>query len=292
MKEYQYRDVNHRGRIERVTYASTGYAGEPIEKYANVYLPKDYDTSEEETRYNVLYCMHGGGGNPDAWLDCCKIKNMLDYSIDTGEAKPLIVVFPTYYKSDRSTDPEKDGAAALPAEGEKTRIFQKELVDELIPAVEGKYRTFAGGTDREAIRASRLHRAFTGFSMGGCTTWYAFIDSLDYISTFLPLSGDCWVIEMMGGRTRTAETAAFLHDFAKNSGYAPSDYRIFAATGRADIAFDALTPQVEEMKKYPDTFIFDEDYSKGSFHYLLAEEHPHAYESVYEYLYNFLPYLF
>ena len=292
MKEYQYHDVNNRGRIERVTYTAAGWEGEPVEKYANVYLPYGYRAEDRETKYNVLYCMHGGGGSPDAWLDCCKIKNMLDYSIDTGEAKPLIVVFPTYYNSPRATDPAKEGAAALPSEGDKTRLFQKELVDALIPAVEGRYRTFAEGTDREAVKASRSHRAFTGFSMGGCTTWYAFIDSLDYVSAFLPLSGDCWIYEVMGGRTCTAETAAFLHDVAKNSGYAPEEYRIFAATGRADIAFDALTPQVEEMKKYTDTFLFDEDYSKGNFHYLLAEEHPHAYESVYEYLYNFLPYLF
>ena len=56
--------------------------------------------------------------------------------------------------------------------------------------------------------------------------------------------------------------------------------------------YEPLTAQVTEMKKYPDTFVYEEDFSKGNFHYLLAEGEVHAYEAVYQYLYNFLPYLF
>jgi endo-1,4-beta-xylanase len=50
--------------------------------------------------------------------------------------------------------------------------------------------------------------------------------------------------------------------------------------------------QINAMRKYPDTFIEDEDLAKGNFHYLLAEGEVHAYEAVYSYLYNILPYLF
>ena len=78
LKEFTYRDIDYRGRIERVTYTGRHPEGESCEKYANVYLPYGYDPCDAEKKYNVLYLMHGGGGNPDAWLDTCHIKNMLD----------------------------------------------------------------------------------------------------------------------------------------------------------------------------------------------------------------------
>ena len=63
-----------------------------------MYLPYGYNPEDKETKYDILYVIHGGGGNPDAWLDCCKVKNMLDYCFHAGVAKPFIAVFPSYYK--------------------------------------------------------------------------------------------------------------------------------------------------------------------------------------------------
>lgn len=288
MKRYEYHDVNFRGTIEKVIYMTTNRDGEPRDKYANVYLPHGYDAADNEKKYNILYVMHGGGGSPDAWLDCCKVKNMLDYSIDAGEIEPLIVVFPSYYK-------EKISRIGTPdAELERTNVmfFQSELVDELLPAIEQKYHTYAEDVSKEALKASRMHRGFGGFSMGGCTTWFAFLNHLDYFSQFLPLSGDCWAIEVKGAETKTVETVKILHDCAVKSGYTTDEYFIHVATGTKDAASNPLSLQVEEMKKYPDTFAYDDDYSKGNFHYLLAEGEVHAYEAVYLYLYNYLPYLF
>ena len=101
MKFFEFQDENCRGRIERFEY--TGAEG--ARKYALVYLPFGY-YDEPERRYDILYMMHGGGGSPDAWLDSCPFKNMLDRSIAAGEAKPMIVVFPSFYKdkSNRTAD--------------------------------------------------------------------------------------------------------------------------------------------------------------------------------------------
>lgn len=286
MKIYEYHDVNRRGRIERVDYSTTDEAGKMVAKYANVYLPYGYDKADLERKYNILYVMHGGGGSPDAWMDCCKIKNMLDYTIDTGEISEMIVVFPSYSKVPR------EGAPVMEKERKEARFFQNELIEDLLPAVESVYKTCADHATAEGFRQSRMHRGFCGFSMGAANTWYTFLHRLDSFAWFVPLSGDCWEVEGRGGETCPEETAKVLYESAAASGYSPDEYFIFTATGTEDKAESALTPQLEAMKKYPDTFVYDEDYGKGNLHYLLYEGWGHEYEAVYQYLYNFLPYLF
>lgn len=285
MKKYQYHDVHFRGTIERVVYQTTNPEGEPREKYANVYLPCGYDAADTAKRYNILYLMHGGGGNPDAWLDCCKVKNMLDYCIDAGEIAPLIVVFPSYYKEQICRTGAPD------AEAERTKILQflPELTEELLPAIEGKYNTYAAGITDGELREVRAHRGFGGFSMGSGLTWFVFLNSLPYFKEFLPLSGDCWVIAPKGGEAHSEETAKCLRDAAIASGL---DYRIFAATGTKDIAVTALTAQIEAMKKHPDAFAFSEDPAHGNLCFQLAEGEVHAYEAVCDYLFTYLPHLF
>jgi endo-1,4-beta-xylanase len=288
MEKYKYHDVNMRGTIKRIDYLTTNQQGETREKYANIYLPYGYDEADKEKKYNILYIMHGGGGNPDAWLDCCKVKNMLDYVIDQKQIEPLIVVFPSYYK-------EKIGRVGAPdpvVERGHVLFFQKELIEDLLPAVEKVCNTYAEDTTKEALKSSRMHRGFGGFSMGSCTTWYAFTHNMDYFSYYVPLSGDCWEIESQGGLHKPDETAKVLHDHAIKSGYGVNEYFIYTATGTEDAAYNPLNMQVNAMRKYPDTFVEDEDLTKGNFHYLLAEGEVHAYEAVCHYLFNILPYLF
>lgn len=288
MEKYTYHDVNRRGTISRIEYLTTNREGEVRGKYANVYLPYDYDESDKNKKYNILYVMHGGGGNPDAWLDCCKIKNMLDYVIDAKKIEPLIVVFPSFYKEKAG----RTGAPVRETEREHVRFFQKELAEDLLPAVEKICNTYADTVTKEAFQSSRMHRGFCGFSMGAATTWYAFTNHIDYFAYYLPLSGDCWEVEGQGGLTKPEETASLLHEHAIRSGYGTDEYFIYTAVGTKDIAFEALNNQVNAMRKYPDTFVEKEDLKEGNFHYLLGEDEIHAYEAVYQYLYNFLPYLF
>lgn len=285
MKIHQYRDVHFRGTIERVSYMTTNRDGEPRDKYANVYLPYGYDAADTAKRYNILYLMHGGGGNSDAWLDCCKIKNMLDHAFLNGEAEPFIVVFPSYYKEKIG----RIGGPVPPDENFHVRFFQQELREELIPAVESKYNTYAEDVTPEALKASYAHRGFGGFSMGSCTTWYAFCDNNEYFGTYIPLSGDCWVNGLERGEGHYAKTAEILADIAKKS---HMNFKIYAATGTEDMANRGIGAQIEEMKKLTDVFKFSEDYAEGNLHYLLADGMRHAYEDVFQYVYNYLPYLF
>ena len=284
MKLFEYDDENCRGRIERFEYVGM----EGAHKYALVYLPYGYD-AEPERRYDIFYLMHGGGGSPDSWLDSCPLKNMLDRSMAAGDARPMIVVFPTFYKT-KST--RKDGEIDHDFEHASVLSFQKELTEQLIPALEGVYRGYAEGTDPESLKKARRHRGFGGFSMGGVNTWYAFYLHIDYFSVFMPLSGDLWLYGEKAGSVKPKETAAALRDAALAKGFGPKDFAVYAATGSEDIACPNLTPQIEAMKDLDSFFRFSGDFAKGNLHYLLADGYYHEYPAVFQYVYNYLPYLF
>ncbi len=302
MKLHKWKDIDFRGRIERVEYDAPDYQGKTWTKYANVYLPYGYD---EEKPYNILYLIHGGGGNADAWLDCSQIKNVFDQAFAEKLCEPFIAVFPCFY----SWIPSQHRTRGIDAEAENNQVrnFQKELEDCVIPAVEGRFHTFAelvgnsqakpavqetAQTRKEALQASRRHRAIGGFSMGGCTTWWAFTLHLDIFATFLPLSGDCWAVAPKGGADYSQETAHYLADTVKKYGFGKDDFKLLIATGDKDIAVNNLTPQVEAMKQLRDVFDYQEDPDRGNMHYVIKENAVHAYEEVYHHVWNYLPEIF
>ncbi len=284
MKLFEYQDAERRGALRRLEYA--GFRG--ARKYAMLYLPPDYG-ADPGRRYDILYLMHGGGGNPDAWLDACPVKNMLDRSFGEGGVEPMIVVFPTFYEGVPVRTPGRvDEAHELRC----VLSFQQELTEDLLPAVEGAVRGFAEGTDPDALKKARAHRGFGGFSMGGVNAWFALSLHVDYFSVFLPLSGDSWAIEPMGGGKRPDETAELLRKSVLDRGFGAGDFTVFAATGTEDIAYPNLTPMIDALKRRDDVFRFSGDFTQGNLHYLVGEGMAHDYGAVNQYFYNYLPYLF
>ena len=275
MELHQYHDVYRRGTVERLFYQTKDQEGSIVSKYANVYLPYGYSA---EQKYSVLYVIHGGGGNPDAWLDCSKIKNALDFSFAERRCVPFITVFPTFYNH----EPIRTGRVDEAAERSHVLFFQQELRQDLIPAIDRQYSTI---TDR-------MNRAIGGFSMGGVTTWFAFLQNLDLFFVFLPLSGDCWQFGGLGGGRETARTAQYIHDRVPEQGYGKRDFCIFAGTGKEDIAYPNLTPQIEAMKEYTDLFEFSDEMNKGNLHYTVMDDAPHMYDKVYQHIYHSIPFLF
>src|SRR5438034_5618185 len=86
---WDFTDVPH-GTVQAIWYPS------PTLKLASrrmmVYTPPDYAASTR--RYPVLYLLHGGGGDEDAWLTMGRANIILDNLIAQGKAKPMIVVMP------------------------------------------------------------------------------------------------------------------------------------------------------------------------------------------------------
>lgn len=276
--------VQQQGTVVRIDYQTNTYdeQNESLSKYAFVYLPYGYEESDTQTRYNVFYLMHGGGGIAERYLGGENgdepLKRILDHMIENGEIDPMIVVTPTFYPNN-SSGPE----------AELTANFHNELLLDLIPAIENTYHTYAETTNLEGLKNSREHRLFGGFSMGSVTTWYTFIHCLDYFKYYLPISGDCWQFGRMGSSdTGYLKTAAYLNQVVQNSGYTPKDYYIYAATGTDDIAYEALSGQVEAMKAYPETFIYNQDFTNGNFYYGVVPGGIHNNTYMNQYIYNAL----
>jgi len=253
---------SQQGKVTKETY--NGIRGS---KTLHVYTPYNYDPSQ---KYNIFYLMHGGSENENTlfYQNDTMIQNLLDHMIMNGELEPLIVVTPTFNGN-----------------GSKAENFYEELRESVIPFVEGKYSTYAESTSEADIRASRMHRAYGGFSMGAVSTWAVFRNDLDLVGYFMPLSGDHW----NGGdeNSKARELAGTVDE----GGYKWNQYFIFAATGSADMAYPNENPQIQAMKNYSQ-FIYTSDFSKGNLYFLVAQGYEHTWRQVRHYIYNALPYFF
>jgi len=274
------------GTVARLDYTTRSYdeKNETLEKYAFVYLPYEYDESRQ---YNVFYMLHGGGGEMEYFFGgvggSTRFKNLIDNMIANGDIDPLIVVTPTYYPMERTNTQVQNAGIA-------TEKFHFELVNDLIPAVEGTYSTYAETTDREDLKASRDHRAFGGFSMGSVASWYTFIYCLDEFRYYMPMSGDCWAVTQMGGRTHGKETAEYLENAFQQSGHGTQDFFIYTLTGNKDIAFEALDNQIKSMQAYAPSFKFiTAENPEGNICYRLHPDGVHDYNYIEQYIYNALP---
>ena len=135
-----------RGKLEMIDYESKTVG---TTRKMNVYTPPGY-TSEK--RYPVLYLLHGIGGDETEWQRFASPGVMLDNLIADGKAVPMIVVMPNgrAQKNDRA---EGNVMAAAPA----FATFEKDLLEDVIPAIESRY----------SVNKDRLQRGIAGLSMGG-----------------------------------------------------------------------------------------------------------------------------
>ncbi len=178
--KYSAQRFQEAGSIEKISYITHDYFGDgsEIEKYANVYLPYGYD---EEKQYNVLYLMHGIGGDENEWGmtgNGSKVKHIMDNLIYNGDIEPFIVVTPNGRSGADFANKSSDYNAFY--------VFGQELRNDLIPYIESNYATY-GRSDEDDydMKAYREHRAMAGLSMGGMQTInIGMCECLDIISYF------------------------------------------------------------------------------------------------------------
>lgn len=267
--------AQHQGTLNRLTYEtweSFNYEEhtQRLTKEAWVYLPYGYS---EEQRYNVFYISHGGWSDETTVMGTDQnptyFKNVIDHAIEDGKMQPMILVFPTYNNTSESDSGNYSLALQL------TDQFHNELVNDLIPAVESRYSTYAEDTTPEGLRASRDHRGFGGFSMGSVNTWCTFRYCLDYFRYFMPMSG-----------SYTAD-GDYMAELVSEQGYGPEDFFIFAASGTDDFAYSAFREQIEAMGNASvGTFRFGSSEAEGNLAFLVREGYVHDSAASYEYTYN------
>ncbi len=214
-----------KGTIEELAYETPLYVSDPstiVTKHLWVYLPYGYDQSKQ---YNVMYLMHGGGESEIYWLADERwgetTRNVLDNMIQSGVCDPFIVVTPTFYP------PEGDFENPQGAE-DLTYVFADELRNDIVPFIEAKYSTYAGGDVSEAnLAATREHRAFAGLSMGSMTSIHsALMQDLDLFA---------WVGSFSGAKTEVKD----FQDALNADGVKDLPIKFwYNGNGKADIAHD------------------------------------------------------
>lgn len=267
--------ATQQGTLNKLTYdtwESFSYEqkSNKITKEAWVYLPYGY-TDEEE--YNVFYLSHGGWSNETTLMGTDdnpkSFKNVIDNAIQDGNIKPLIIVLPTY--NNTSENDSSDYSLAI----QLTNQFHNELVNDLIPAVESKYSTYAKDTTPQGLKESRDHRGFGGFSMGSVNTWNTFRYCLDYFRYFMPMSGSY---------TTDGE---YMADLVRQQGYSSQDFFIFAASGTDDFAYSAFKAQIMAMANNSGVmFKLAKNESEGNMSFLEREGYKHDAKATDEYTYN------
>lgn len=134
------------GKLEIIEYDSKTVG---TTRKMQVYTPPGYSSKK---KYPVLYLLHGIGGDETEWQRFCTPDIVLDNLIADGKAVPMIIVMPNgrAQKNDRA---EGNIFAAAPAFAN----FERELLDDVIPAIQSRYSTYTNGENR----------ALAGLSMGG-----------------------------------------------------------------------------------------------------------------------------
>ena len=123
--------------------------------------------AQRTTRYPVLYLFHGANADETAWTRLGRANLILDNLLAEKKALPFIVVMPFGY----GVPPHPPGAS-----GNNTAEFAKDLLGDVLPYIESRYR----------VQADRAHRAIVGLSMGG---GQALSIGLNHLETFSHVGG-------------------------------------------------------------------------------------------------------
>ncbi|WP_460767799.1 alpha/beta hydrolase-fold protein [Niabella terrae] len=162
---YSLKDVPH-GHVTQVLFPSPSTY---TSRRAYVYTPPGYE-DDNNRRFPVLYLQHGWGEDETAWINQGFVNLIMDNLIAAGKVKPFIVVM-TY----GMTNEIKWGFIRE----FKIDSFRTVLTKELIPYVDGRFRTLADPSNR----------ALAGLSMGGMETKMISLTSPGIFSYYGLLSG-------------------------------------------------------------------------------------------------------
>ena len=107
--------------------------------------------ADENEKYPILYLQHGYGENELGWLYQGRLAETVDRLIYSGKIKPMLIVMADGMM--RCT--EENGSVV-----HRPELFTEELIEDIMPLVENRYRVKNGGK----------YHAIAGLSMGSLQT--------------------------------------------------------------------------------------------------------------------------
>ena len=222
-------DVPH-GAVSRIEYWSSALGQKRL---ATVYTPPGYMNGAE--RYPVLYLVHGAGDSYDSWTSVGHANLILDNLIAAGKAKPMIVVMPFGHTPDR---PNTNGGANILANTD----FGDDLIGDLIPYVDGTFRTLA----------DQPNRAMAGLSMGGSHT-------IRYGLTHPELFDHIGIFSMGLGLQGNNDVSAYetANDAALKRAARDLDL-VYYAMGKDDFLYGTVAPTRAMFAKYGIRDVYNE----------------------------------
>ena len=140
------RDGIPHGQLEMIEYDSKTVGNK---RKALIYTPPGYSP---DTRYPVLYLLHGIGGDEEEWHTHGSPEVILDNLIADKKAVPMIIVMPN-----GRAQPDDRAVGNVYATAPAFANFEHDLLNDLIPSIESKF----------SVRADREDRSLAGLSMGG-----------------------------------------------------------------------------------------------------------------------------
>lgn len=220
-----YAESANPGNLEHVWYYSAENA---MTRRMYVYTPAGFDRNDRKTKYPVLYLLHGGGGDEDAWSTLGRTCQILDNLIAAGKARPMLVVMP-------NGNPDQYAAQTLgipvnPNVREYTSGFDNysSLVADIVPYIEKNY----------PVIKNRKGRAVAGLSMGGGQSFFIAFRNVDTFANVGIFSSGLIGASAIGGTPFDAE-ALFPGMYSNPQKYNKFDV-IYLSCGEQDNRIDGM----------------------------------------------------
>lgn len=257
LQYYDAKPVPH-GLVQIMTYESDAL---DATRQAYVYTPPGYH--EGDTRYPVLYLLHGGGDLDPGWSMTGRANFIMDNLIAENQAEPMIVVMPvargggSLGVGPQGLSPGIANAAGNPPPGGRGRgagagtaptgpaplgAFAQDFFGDLMPAIEDTFRTLPGAE----------HRAMAGLSAGGAATVNTVFSRPELFSH---------VVIMSAGAGQNVE-ASYPGFFGNNAAAAKQMELVWVGVGDQDFALNGSRAISEVLTKHgvEHEFVLNEGY--------------------------------
>lgn len=166
------------GKVERITVHGKSLEGnlegDSPDRDVAVYLPSSY-AAEPARRFPVVYLLHGYGGRENTFTE--QIARLVESSDRLAAAQGFseaIVVTPNAFTLHRGS---------LYSSSPTTGDWEKFIAEDLVTAIDGRYRTLA----------ARMSRGLAGHSMGGYGAMRIGMKRADVFSSLYVMSACCVV---------------------------------------------------------------------------------------------------